>query len=121
MPSSDIAIDDSIRKAPVETSKELSRRYDLDGVDDEGADDSYHGQFTRNDRRDMGRMGKVQELRVSGVDGCIRIATPLNVHQRNFRSFSALSFTVVLQGTWEVLLVQVPQLEVSLWARGLIT
>lgn len=37
----------------------------------------------------------------------IGIATPLNIDQRNFRSFSALSFTVVLQGTWEVLLVQV--------------
>ena len=69
MPSSDIATDDSIRKAPVETSKEIPRRYDLDGIDDEGADDSYHGQFTRNDRRDMGRMGKVQELRVRWVDG----------------------------------------------------
>lgn len=42
--------------------------------------------YTRADRADMSRMGKVQELR------------------RNYRPLSALAFTVILQGTWEVLL-----------------
>ncbi|KAK3111716.1 hypothetical protein LTR53_012743 [Teratosphaeriaceae sp. CCFEE 6253] len=42
--------------------------------------------ITRHDKKDMKRMGKAQELR------------------RNFRSLSTIAFTVVLQGTWEVLL-----------------
>ncbi|KAA6408204.1 MAG: amino acid transporter [Lasallia pustulata] len=91
-PSSDLPTDESVRKTPLHVSEvRLPRQLALDGVHDDEVDDSYHGQFTRNDRRDMGRMGKVQELR------------------RNFRSFSALSFTVVLQGTWEVLLVATSQ------------
>jgi choline transport protein len=67
--------------------------YDLDGVYDDEAVDSYHAHrgYTRNDRRDMSRMGKIQELR------------------RNFRPLSALSFVVILQGTWEVLLVATTQ------------
>lgn len=44
-----------------------------------------HGQ-TSQDRADMSRMGKVQQLR------------------RNYRPLSALAFTVILQGVWEVLL-----------------
>ena len=68
--------------------------------DDGEFNDSYHGHLrksarneddlddepTRHDRKDMKRMGKAQELR------------------RNFRPLSALAFTVILQGTWEVLL-----------------
>lgn len=108
-PSSDLPTDESVRKTPLHVSEvRLPRQLALDGVHDDEVDDSYHGQFTRNDRRDMGRMGKVQELRVSDCDGVIGFATRLNICmfvQRNFRSFSALSFTVVLQGTWEVLLV----------------
>ena len=45
----------------------VPRQYDLDGIDDDA--DEYHGVkspgLTRNDRRDMDRMGKTQELRVS--------------------------------------------------------
>ena len=48
-------------------------------------DDDDHG-FTRDDKREMKRMGKKQELR------------------RNFRPLSTIAFTVILQGTWEVLL-----------------
>jgi choline transport protein len=51
--------------------------------------DEYHSSIqghTRADNRDMQRMGKVQELR------------------RNYRPLSALAFTVILQGVWEVLL-----------------
>ena len=52
-------------------------------------DEEYHDSvrgYTRADRADMSRMGKVQELR------------------RNYRPLSALAFTVILQGTWEVLM-----------------
>lgn len=51
--------------------------------------DEYHSSIqghTRADNRDMNRMGKIQELR------------------RNYRPLSALAFTVILQGVWEVLL-----------------
>ncbi|KAK4229729.1 GABA permease-like protein [Podospora fimiseda] len=41
---------------------------------------------TQQDRADMSRMGKIQQLK------------------RNYRSISALAFTVILQGVWEVLL-----------------
>lgn len=52
-------------------------------------DEDYHETIrghTRQDRADMQRMGKVQELK------------------RNYRTLSALAFTVILQGTWEVLM-----------------
>ena len=57
------------------------------GDDDDGEEyhDSLKG-YTRADRADMDRMGKTQELR------------------RNYRPLSALAFTVILQGCWEVLL-----------------
>ncbi|KAA8617821.1 Amino acid permease 2 [Pyrenophora tritici-repentis] len=57
--------------------------------DDEDESQDYHDSLrghTRADRADMERMGKVQELK------------------RNYRPLSALAFTVILQGTWEVLL-----------------
>lgn len=43
--------------------------------------------YTKNDRQDMRRMGKTQEL------------------MRNFRRLSAFSFTVMLTATWEYLLM----------------
>jgi hypothetical protein len=59
---------DGPRKGPNETTV-TAHKYDLDGVDDEV--DDYHGakslSFTRNDRKDMARMGKTQELRVSNI------------------------------------------------------
>ncbi|MCJ1311737.1 hypothetical protein MMC25_005410 [Agyrium rufum] len=73
---------------------EVPKQYELDGIVDDDFDDSYHGHqrnTTRADQRDMSRMGKAQELK------------------RNFRSFSALAFVIVLQGTWEVLLVGITQ------------
>lgn len=48
----------------------IPRQYELDGIDDE-IDDNHAVKsvkspgYTRNDRRDMDRMGKTQELRVS--------------------------------------------------------
>ncbi|KAG9512590.1 amino acid transporter, partial [Aureobasidium melanogenum] len=71
----------------------------FDGIDDD-ADLDYHGHlrsaqnddgFTRTDAREMKRMGKKQELR------------------RNFRTLSTIAFTIILQGTWEVLLTATTQ------------
>ena len=59
-----------------------SEEYEMDSQD-------YHESIqghTRRDRADMTRMGKIQELR------------------RNYRPLSALAFTVILQGVWEVLM-----------------
>lgn len=90
----DTVIGESHEKTLNETSlKAIQRQAQFDGTDDaDGSDSNYinHG-FSRNDRSDMRRMGKVQEL------------------GRNFRLFSAISFTTVLQSTWEVLLVATTQ------------
>lgn len=53
--------------------------------DREDYHDSLRG-YTRADHADMHRMGKEAELK------------------RNYRPLSALAFTVILQGTWEVLM-----------------
>ncbi|GAB7357407.1 hypothetical protein MBLNU459_g8341t2 [Dothideomycetes sp. NU459] len=72
----------------------------FDAVDDDIDLDDYHGHlrhtqrdegFTRVDAREMKRMGKKQELR------------------RNFRTLSTIAFTIILQGTWEVLLTATTQ------------
>lgn len=70
------------KDAPVETRAPKPASYEEDG---EEYHDSLRG-YTRDDRINMARMGKVQELR------------------RNYRPLSALAFTVILQGTWEVLM-----------------
>ncbi|KAF2686398.1 amino acid transporter [Lentithecium fluviatile CBS 122367] len=73
--------------------------------DEDGLDDGYHSQLkghTKNDRVDMARMGKVQELR------------------RNYRPLSALAFTVIIQGTWEVLMTATYQGLVDGGPAGLI-
>lgn len=56
------------------SSTEVSKtKYELDGVDDEAGDDIYSEAnpsrpgFTKHDQKDMYRMGKIQELRVSDV------------------------------------------------------
>jgi amino acid permease len=75
--------------------KSQSDSHELKTIDAGGDeyDDEYHGHLKENrhrgtavDKTDMKRMGKQQELR------------------RNFRTLSTLAFTVILQGTWEVLL-----------------
>jgi hypothetical protein len=73
-------------------SNEVPSKYNLDGIDDDATDpneyiDGIDG-YTKRDHRNMTRMGKRQEL------------------MRNFRPLSALSFTVLLQATWEFLLMQ---------------
>jgi choline transport protein len=70
--------------APMEFGKDSRAQVD-DEVEGEDYHDSLRGH-TRQDRADMLRMGKVQELK------------------RNYRPLSALAFTVILQGTWEVLM-----------------
>ncbi|KAF5848130.1 hypothetical protein GGP41_005512 [Bipolaris sorokiniana] len=67
----------------------LESRAHRPGFADDGESEEYHDSLrghTRADQADMLRMGKVQELK------------------RNYRPLSALAFTVILQGTWEVLL-----------------
>ena len=56
-------------------------------IDTETADGTYNHGSTRMDVKDMNRAGRKQEL------------------IRNYRPLSALSFTVVLQATWEFLLM----------------
>ena len=69
---------------------EMPSNYTVDVIDDEifvnGVDSRFDGH-TKNDALNMHRMGKRQEL------------------MRNYRSLSALSFAVVLQGTWEFLMI----------------
>jgi hypothetical protein len=75
----------SAEMEPIEFGKKDARAHVNDEMDGEEYHDSLRGH-TRQDRADMLRMGKVQELK------------------RNYRPLSALAFTVILQGTWEVLL-----------------
>lgn len=60
-------------KTQVESSlSEISRRYNVDGIDDDDGfdeNDPRRRGHTRNDQKDMHRMGKRQELIVShGLD-----------------------------------------------------
>lgn len=78
---------DSSVVAPKEVSPTVHRHQDSLDFAENG--DEYHSSIqghTPADNRDMNRMGKIQELR------------------RNYRPLSALAFTVILQGVWEVLL-----------------
>jgi hypothetical protein len=70
--------------APLDFGKHPTPNFD-DDVEGEDYHDSIRGH-TRQDHADMLRMGKKQEL------------------TRNYRPLSALAFTVILQGTWEVLM-----------------
>jgi hypothetical protein len=60
------------RASSTDVSKNSKTKYSLDGVDDaDAADDVYSRAnpprpgFTKNDQKDMYRMGKMQEFRVS--------------------------------------------------------
>ncbi|KAF2650111.1 amino acid transporter [Lophiostoma macrostomum CBS 122681] len=98
-PRNDLEVEMSTKNPlEVETAREQS-------YDDEDAGDAYHDTikgYTRNDKADMSRMGKIQELR------------------RNYRPLSALAFTVIIQGTWEVLLTATSQGLVDGGPAGLI-
>lgn len=71
---------ESLEKAPNEPSlRAIQGQTQFDGIHDADANHSsysHHG-FSRNDRSDMHRMGKVQELKVSSSSDCI--ATGLNL------------------------------------------
>lgn len=71
-------------------SREVREQYTLDDIDDDEPAVGGVGHdkgFTKRDQRDMQRLGKRQEM------------------LRNFRPLSALSFTVLLQATWEYILM----------------
>ena len=84
--------DSATTTTPVEYGKDVHpepRGNTTTTYDEELDSQEYHDSLrghTKDDRADMARMGKVQELR------------------RNYRPLSALAFTVILQGTWEVLM-----------------
>jgi choline transport protein len=79
-----MALETGAEAAPLDFGKHPKTNFD-DDVEGEEYHDSLRGH-TRQDRADMLRMGKKQEL------------------TRNYRPLSALAFTVILQGTWEVLM-----------------
>lgn len=111
--------DSNLHKTHTITAREMNQ---FDHIDDGGDDLDYHAHMraqrskvtnavdddddddepTPFDRREMKRMGKAQELR------------------RNFRPLSTLAFTVILQGTWEVLLTATYQGLVDGGLAGLI-
>jgi hypothetical protein len=68
--------DVSLRKTSPETSsREIPKTYELDSIDSQDVGDNYHDHLgvTRNDRRDMSRMGKIQQLRVRGQVPQVRL------------------------------------------------
>ena len=61
-----------LRTSSTDISKTSKKKYSLDGVDDADAVDDIYSQvnpprpgFTKHDQKDMYRMGKIQEFRVS--------------------------------------------------------
>ncbi|PGH00164.1 hypothetical protein AJ80_09217 [Polytolypa hystricis UAMH7299] len=81
---------DALGKAsPHGSLNELSEVYDLEGTEVEEAEapESKFSGHTKYDQSNMTRMGKRQEF------------------VRNFRPLSALSFSILLQATWEFILI----------------
>ena len=71
---------------------------------------------TVQDKQDMQRVGRNQELNVRGYEALLDPADPslpkdinekqsLTFQQRNFRFLSVLGFTAVLMCTWEAVLL----------------
>ena len=58
---------------------------------------------TADDQRDMFRMGKAQELRVSTFFTSMRESS-LTFWQRNFRFVSIFGFSMILMASWETML-----------------
>ena len=86
----------AVGKTHEDSMTETPQKWEIDGMDDNDIDDRYHGHqslkgFTRNDKKDMNRMGKEQKLR------------------RNYRLLSAISLAALLQTTWECLLIATTQ------------
>jgi choline transport protein len=83
------SINSATEYGTTEYGKDIMHPEPPTAYDEELDGQEYHNSLrghTKDDRADMARMGKVQELR------------------RNYRPLSALAFTVILQGTWEVLM-----------------
>lgn len=60
-------------------------------ADSDPDEDASRQSFTYADRKDMNRLGRPQEF------------------NRNFRALSTLSFTIVVQATWEFILISMTQ------------
>lgn len=78
------AVDDKpeFRTSSTDVSKTSKVKYSLDGVDDAQATDDIYSQanrprpgFTKADQKDMYRMGKIQEFKVSQCDSDYLIST----------------------------------------------
>ena len=90
-----------------DSAGDLSSRHDLDVIDEDHVNDAVPRirGHTKNDKKDMRRLGKRQQLMVRRpIVLCERV---LKIHQRNFGGISAFSFTIILQATWEFLLMYV--------------
>jgi amino acid transporter len=76
-------------KGPLEMEDRVHPKPTHSSLDEDEVGVAYHESLkghTKDDQANMTRMGKAQELR------------------RNYRPLSALAFTVIIQGTWEVLM-----------------
>lgn len=64
-----------LTKAPYQESTVVTSKYELDGIAEDGSSNASQQQFgsgfTRNDQRDMHRMGKNQELMVRPALNCL--------------------------------------------------
>ena len=58
--------------------------------------------YTEEDRKDMWRMGKKQELR--STTRVFDRLTQLRSYRRNFRFISTIGYATCVYGTWEILL-----------------
>ena len=76
-------------KTPYQDSTVVTAKYELDGVAEDGSSDASQNQFgsgyTRNDQKDMHRMGKNQELMVrASFDTILQIACSPSVANVSF-------------------------------------
>lgn len=72
---------------------------------EDGLDRGSGADFTANDQRDMQRMGKTQQFRVSYTSFVMNAGQkPNETRQRNFRMMSTIGFTICVTGTWVILL-----------------
>lgn len=99
----------STRSAARHKAHELNKMYDETPREIATASDESVDGFgsAKTDKKDMSRMGKEQEFRVSpawlilpSIVECV-----LTRGQRVFRQVSLLSFTAILMATWEFVLL----------------
>lgn len=89
-------------KLPAQDSlREISRRYNVDGIDDEDVPNVSalrRNEFTKYDQKDMNRMGKRQELMVSQLFHPFN--RQINVVENFSRETSARSLPLVSPSCW---------------------